>query len=53
MKKPYVGYSKSETMIKMMKQIKDLYDPVSHIHSSSHRLLICFQNGIMNPYKYI
>jgi FAD/FMN-containing dehydrogenase len=28
-KKPYVGYSKSETMIKMMKQIKDLYDPVS------------------------
>jgi FAD/FMN-containing dehydrogenase len=52
-KKPYVGYSKSETMIKMMKQIKDLYDPVSHIHSSSSRLLICFQNGIMNPYKYI
>ncbi|OAL43165.1 hypothetical protein IQ07DRAFT_304821 [Pyrenochaeta sp. DS3sAY3a] len=36
-KKPYVGYSKSETMIKLMKQIKDLYDP----------------NGIMNPYKYI
>ncbi|KAL6706289.1 D-lactate ferricytochrome c oxidoreductase [Coniothyrium glycines] len=37
MKKPYVGYSKSETMIKLMKQIKHLYDP----------------NGIMNPYKYI
>ncbi|CAO2647217.1 Nn.00g081390.m01.CDS01 [Neocucurbitaria sp. VM-36] len=36
-KKPYVGYSKSETMIKLMKQIKELYDP----------------NGIMNPYKYI
>ncbi|KAH7396117.1 D-lactate dehydrogenase-like protein 2 [Pyrenochaeta sp. MPI-SDFR-AT-0127] len=36
-KKPYVGYSKSETMIKLMKQIKNLYDP----------------NGIMNPYKYI
>ncbi|PWO22410.1 CaiD, Enoyl-CoA hydratasecarnithine racemase [Pyrenophora tritici-repentis] len=36
-KKPYIGYSKSETMIKLMKQIKDLYDP----------------NGIMNPYKYI
>ncbi|KAH7071259.1 hypothetical protein BKA63DRAFT_474867 [Paraphoma chrysanthemicola] len=36
-KKPYVGYSKSETMIRLMKQIKDLYDP----------------NGIMNPYKYI
>lgn len=28
-KKPYVGYSKSETMIKLMKQIKHLYDPVS------------------------
>ena len=28
-KKPYVGYSKSETMIRLMKQIKDLYDPVS------------------------
>ncbi|GAB7342790.1 hypothetical protein MBLNU457_g0926t1 [Dothideomycetes sp. NU457] len=36
-KKPYIGYSRSETMVKMMKQIKDLYDP----------------NGIMNPYKYI
>jgi FAD/FMN-containing dehydrogenase len=32
-KKPYVGYSKSETMIKMMKQIKDLYDPVRSIVS--------------------
>ncbi|PSN75319.1 D-lactate dehydrogenase-like protein 2 [Corynespora cassiicola Philippines] len=36
-KKAYIGYSRSETMIKLMKQIKDLYDP----------------NGIMNPYKYI
>ncbi|KAF2157589.1 D-lactate dehydrogenase 2 mitochondrial precursor [Myriangium duriaei CBS 260.36] len=36
-KKDYVGYSKSATMIKLMKQLKDLYDP----------------NGIMNPYKYI
>ncbi|GAM82279.1 hypothetical protein ANO11243_002580 [Dothideomycetidae sp. 11243] len=36
-KKDYIGYSKSETMIKLMKQLKDLYDP----------------NGIMNPYKYI
>ncbi|KIW07429.1 uncharacterized protein PV09_02269 [Verruconis gallopava] len=36
-KKPYIGYSRSETMIKMMKDIKQLYDP----------------NGIMNPYKYI
>lgn len=36
-KKAFIGYSRSETMIKLMKQIKDLYDP----------------NGIMNPYKYI
>ncbi|KAF2685053.1 D-lactate dehydrogenase-like protein 2 [Lentithecium fluviatile CBS 122367] len=36
-KKPYIGYSRSDTMIKLMRQIKDLYDP----------------KGIMNPYKYI
>ncbi|KAF2021208.1 hypothetical protein BU24DRAFT_487673 [Aaosphaeria arxii CBS 175.79] len=36
-KRPYVGYSKSETMIRLMKQIKDSFDP----------------NGIMNPYKYL
>ncbi|KAA8564607.1 hypothetical protein EYC84_011520 [Monilinia fructicola] len=36
-KKNYIGYSRSETMIGLMKQIKNLYDP----------------NGIMNPYKYI
>ncbi|TVY84517.1 putative mitochondrial D-lactate dehydrogenase [Lachnellula suecica] len=36
-KKKYIGYSKSETMITLMKQIKNLYDP----------------NGIMNPYKYM
>ncbi|KAI9822601.1 MAG: hypothetical protein M1827_000320 [Pycnora praestabilis] len=36
-KKPYIGYSRSETMIRLMKQVKNLYDP----------------NGIMNPYKYI
>jgi len=28
-KKDYIGYSRSETMIKLMKQIKQLYDPVS------------------------
>ena len=28
-KKPYIGYSKSRTMVKLMKQIKALYDPVS------------------------
>jgi len=27
-KKPYIGYSRSETMIKLMKQIKNVYDPV-------------------------
>ncbi|CAG8981726.1 hypothetical protein HYALB_00013424 [Hymenoscyphus albidus] len=36
-KKNYIGYSRSQTMIGLMKQIKNLYDP----------------NGIMNPYKYI
>ncbi|KAF1346137.1 D-lactate dehydrogenase 2 mitochondrial precursor [Delphinella strobiligena] len=36
-KKPFIGYSRSETMVRLMKQIKDLYDP----------------KGIMNPYKYI
>lgn len=33
-KKPYIGYSRSDTMIKLMKQIKDLYDPVSIYHGS-------------------
>lgn len=36
-KKAYIGYSRSETMVKLMKQIKKLYDP----------------NGIMMPYKYV
>ncbi|KHN99523.1 D-lactate dehydrogenase 2 [Metarhizium album ARSEF 1941] len=36
-KKNYVGYSRNETMIGLMRQIKTLFDP----------------NGIMNPYKYI
>ncbi|KUJ17758.1 uncharacterized protein LY89DRAFT_60738 [Mollisia scopiformis] len=36
-KKNYIGYSRSDTMVALMKQIKNLYDP----------------NGIMNPYKYI
>ncbi|MCJ1245606.1 hypothetical protein MMC30_002810 [Trapelia coarctata] len=36
-KKAFVGYSRSETMVGLMKGIKNLYDP----------------NGIMNPYKYI
>ncbi|KAI5300586.1 hypothetical protein KEM56_002348 [Ascosphaera pollenicola] len=36
-KKEFLGYSKDDTMVKLMKQVKNLYDP----------------NGIMNPYKYI
>ncbi|KAG6035946.1 hypothetical protein E4U19_004052 [Claviceps sp. Clav32 group G5] len=36
-KKNYIGYSRNETMLGLMKQIKTLYDPV----------------GIMNPYKYM
>lgn len=28
-RKPYIGYSRSETMIKLMKQVKGLFDPVS------------------------
>lgn len=36
-KNKYIGYSRNETMITLMKQIKNLYDP----------------NGIMNPYKYV
>ncbi|KAI0445012.1 hypothetical protein F4803DRAFT_509871 [Xylaria telfairii] len=36
-KKKYLGFSRNDTMIGLMKQVKKLYDP----------------NGIMNPYKYI
>ncbi|EGV64601.1 D-lactate ferricytochrome c oxidoreductase [Yamadazyma tenuis] len=36
-KKNYIGYTKNENEIKLMKQLKAHYDP----------------NGIMNPYKYI
>lgn len=36
-KKNYIGYSKSDVEIKLMKDLKVHYDP----------------NGIMNPYKYI
>ncbi|WWD20000.1 hypothetical protein CI109_104473 [Kwoniella shandongensis] len=37
MKAPYIGYSKNETSIEMMKKIKHLFDP----------------KGLLNPYKYI
>ncbi|KAK9249312.1 hypothetical protein V1506DRAFT_525557 [Lipomyces tetrasporus] len=36
-KKPYLQYSKDQSVIQLMRQIKKVYDP----------------NGIMNPYKYI
>ncbi|GAO49126.1 FAD linked oxidase [Saitoella complicata NRRL Y-17804] len=36
-KKPFLKYSKNEVMIRLMGQIKKLYDP----------------KGIMNPYKYV
>lgn len=36
-KKNYIGYSKSDIEIKLIKDIKNHYDP----------------NGIMNPYKYV
>jgi len=36
-KAPYLSYSKSEDMIRIMKQIKGVFDP----------------NGIMNPYKLL
>lgn len=29
-KKKYIGYSRNDTMVRLMRQIKDLYDPVSH-----------------------
>ncbi|KAL5612975.1 hypothetical protein BROUX41_003947 [Berkeleyomyces rouxiae] len=36
-KKKFIGYSRNDTVLGMMKDLKKLYDP----------------NGIMNPYKYI
>lgn len=30
-KKPYIGYSRSDTMIRLMKQVKQLFDPVSRV----------------------
>ncbi|RMZ87257.1 hypothetical protein DV736_g5517, partial [Chaetothyriales sp. CBS 134916] len=36
-KRKFISYSKDDTMVKLMQQIKNLYDP----------------NGIMNPYKYV
>ena len=36
-KKKYIGYSKSDTMIRLMKQIKNLYDPVSAATRANYR----------------
>jgi hypothetical protein len=32
-KKPFIGYSRDETMLGLMRQIKDTYDPVSRVAS--------------------
>lgn len=34
-KREYIGYSQNETMVKLMKQLKNLYDPVSHSSRSN------------------
>ncbi|KAL9046359.1 MAG: hypothetical protein Q9214_000790 [Letrouitia sp. 1 TL-2023] len=53
-KKSYIAYSRSETMIKLMKEIKQHFDPVyvptrfRYVYRTDRE-----QNGIMNPYKYI
>lgn len=52
-KKKFVGYSRSPTMIGLMKQIKNLYDPVSLSDPCLKLGADRSQNGIMNPYKYI
>jgi len=44
-KKNYIGYSRSETMIKLMKQIKDLYDPVSYLSFHIYLLLTSTRMG--------
>jgi FAD/FMN-containing dehydrogenase len=37
MKAPYIGYSKNDTSVEMMRKIKQIFDP----------------KGLLNPYKYI
>jgi FAD/FMN-containing dehydrogenase len=39
-KKPFIGYSRSDTMIKLMRQIKGLYDPVSSPVTFSHCIVM-------------
>lgn len=38
-KKPYISYTRNETMVNLMKQIKDLYDPVSFPYPNAERQL--------------
>jgi len=58
-KKAFIGYSRSETMIRLMGKIKETFDPVSGSMSCCEGVvgyadvLVCLQKGIMNPYKYI
>lgn len=33
-KKEFIGYSQNDTMLKLMEQLKDLYDPVSYSHTA-------------------
>ncbi|KAL8874299.1 MAG: hypothetical protein Q9174_000339 [Haloplaca sp. 1 TL-2023] len=41
-KKPYIGYSRSETMIQLMKQVKNLFDPLKPgIFNEGHVSIIC------------
>ena len=39
-KKPFISYSRSETMVGLMRQLKKLYDPVSEAHILCHNLSI-------------
>ncbi|KAK0918430.1 D-lactate ferricytochrome c oxidoreductase [Friedmanniomyces endolithicus] len=62
-KKAFIGYSRSETMIRLMGKIKETFDPVSGSVGFGVSCcegivayadgLVCLQKGIMNPYKYI
>nr|POE87401.1 putative d-lactate dehydrogenase, mitochondrial [Quercus suber] len=49
-KKAFVGYSKNQTMLKLMKQIKGLYDPVSVLITTS--MLFCVRNGLTDDVEW-
>lgn len=48
-KKNYIGYSRSETMIGLMKQIKNLYDPVSRLLQCVETILTIFTEWHHEP----